>query len=132
MRELKEILNIILRSWLVIVLAALAGAIVAGNAVARQKSSSGVVLSVARAGTIDENRHAGYVYDGYYAVETLRLFGERLGQFLSADSLLSETVASFGGSVRITDIARLSHSDYRIIVAGDQDMFEEYGAAIAE
>ena len=132
MKELRDLVNLLKKQWLILGLGALTGFILATFVFANQKSLFSFTVSLVHDGVIAESAQAQYQYDGYYYVETSRLFNDRLGRILRDSSLNYSFGNAFGSSVKISRVDKLSFGDWQVIVSGKPDTLNEYSVFIED
>jgi len=118
MRELRDVIQLLRKEIrLLLFFPLLACVFVAVFLLFRQAVPQGVAqFSLVRteANAVPEG---SATYDGYYIIETHRLFGDRLGDFLLQEERL-QTLADVLGDVKLVRVERNTSSDYRVFIQG--------------
>lgn len=130
MIELRDLIRVLFKSKTLLVVCSIVGVSLGWLNASVGKSFSSATVSLVRDGVIEKNAMSSYQYDGYYLVETLRLFGERLGNILRDSSSLRQLDGGSGNTSSIQHVERLNLSDYKIRVEGSKDSAQESRQAL--
>lgn len=117
MLELRDFLHIFRRRFIFVLWGLVIGLGVGiGVAWRASQGVSGVfMLSLARDVTSPISVAQRFTYDGYYLVETSRLFGDRLGDFLASE-LFAERLRSRVPEIAVTQAQRRNQQDIALTV----------------
>ena len=132
MIEFKTAINLILKNKFFVVFCVSLGLFLGWISFSINKPSAYAVVSLVHDGINEENIVPSYQYDGYYLIETTRIFGERLGQILLNPVLNNDPETTLNNSLKIKRIQRLTPADYKIIINGDISVLNEYGQWLEE
>ena len=126
MKEFRDIARMFFRSWRVIAAIVIAGALLGAAHFVVERPVASFMVSLARDGSIDENADENFTYDGYYMVETYRLFGERLGILLREPQFFLGDAGTFDIVSTPIEVERLDTGDYRVSVSWTPSDANEY------
>lgn len=132
MIEFKTAINLILKDKILVIFFVLAGLCFGWINFATTKPSAYAVVSLVHDGINEENIVSSYQYDGYYLIETTRVFGERLGQMLRNPALNNDSENILNNSLKIKRIERLTLGDYKITINGEISALNEYSLLLEE
>ncbi len=131
MKEFRDIISITAKGARLFLACSLIGAACGWFIAVRRPPAMQVTVSLAHAGTIEENKNPAYVYDGYYIVERGRLFGERLGHILRGPEFTSQIALITGDSARMVRAERLDAETYRVKFVFDGSV-EDFSSVVED